>query len=251
MKKTVVITGASAGIGRALAFAFAARGYDLGLTGRRRDALERVRSEILKRHSQVRVEIALMDVTDIDAIGTQMRELFDALGGVDIAVVNAGVNALTRVGMGDMAKELAVINTNLAGAIATTHAAVAHFMKRGGGQVVGISSLAALQKLPMQAAYCASKAGFSMYLNAASDELARHGITVTTITPGYVKTDIVDGVDIGKIRFAISVEQAAREMLPLIERRVRTGIVPAFPWKLVRPVMGHIPARFLDVSGKH
>ncbi len=251
MSKTIVITGASAGIGRALATAFAERGYHLGLTGRRREALEGVRAEICKQHKAVRVELALVDVTDTAAVGTALGGLFKALGGADIVVVNAGVNALTHIGRGEMAKELALINTNLAGAIATTNAATEHFLERGGGQIVGISSLASLQRLPMQAAYCASKAGFSMYLDVARDELAPHNIAVTKIMPGYIKTDIVAGVDIGKLPFAISAERAAREMVPLIEKRVASGIVPAFPWKLVRPLMGHIPPRFLEVSGKH
>jgi short-subunit dehydrogenase len=83
-----------------------------------------------------------------------------------------------------------------------------------------------------------------MYLDSARVELRRKGIAVTDILPGYIKTDIVEGVDIGQLPFAIPVEQAAREMTRLIERRVKSGVVPAFPWKLVRPFMGHLPERF-------
>jgi short-subunit dehydrogenase len=227
---------------------FAERGYRLGLTGRRRDALEGVRAEVRERHEGLSVELALVDVTASAAVGPALGGLFTALGGVDIVVVNAGVNDLTRIGRGEMAKELALIDTNLSGAIATTHAAVEHFLERGSGQIVGISSLASLQKLPLQAAYCASKAGFSMYLDVARDELARHDIVVTKILPGFIETDIVAGVDIGSIPFAISAEQAAREMVGLIERRVASGIVLAFAWKLLRPFMGRIPSRFLDVG---
>ena len=250
MSKTVVITGASAGIGRALAFAFAERGYRLGLTGRRREALDAVRAEIRKRHEGSSVEIAVFDVMDVDAVASALRTLFAALGGVDTVVINAGINDLTRIGDGDLAKELALIDTNLRGAIATVNAAAGHLRERGGGQIVGISSLASLQRLPMQAAYCASKAGFSMYLDVARDELARSNIGVTKIMPGFIKTDIVEGVDIGRIPFAVSAEQAARAMLRLIEKRVASGIVPAFPWRIVRPLMGHVPSRFLDFSGK-
>ncbi|MBL0143926.1 MAG: SDR family NAD(P)-dependent oxidoreductase [Betaproteobacteria bacterium] len=250
MGKTIVITGASAGIGRALAFAFAERGYHLGLTGRRRDALEEVRAEIGRRNVRLRVELLVVDVTDVAAVGPALGGLFKALGGADIVVVNAGANDLTRIGRGEMARELALISTNLAGAIATTNAAVEHFLERGSGQIVGISSLASLQKLPQQAAYCASKAGFSMYLDVARDELARNAITVTRIMPGFVKTDIVESLDIGKIPFAITVDQAAREMVPLIERRVASGIVPAFPWKVLRPFLGHLSARLVGrISG--
>lgn len=250
MDRSIIITGASAGIGRALAIEFAAHGYHLGLTGRRREALESVREAIISRHGQLRVELALLDVTDTDSVAPAIRGLDRALGGADIVVVNAGVNDLTLVGRGDLAQEIAIISTNLSGAIATAHAAAQLFLDRGRGQIVGISSLAALQRLPRQAAYCASKAGFSMYLDVARAELAASGIAVTEIRPGFVTTDIVEGLDIAKIRFAVSAERAAQEMRVLIERRVATGVVPAFPWRLLRPLLGRIPPRFLDLGGQ-
>ena len=176
-----------------------------------------------------------------------LRELFAALGGADVVIVNAGINDLTHVGQGDLVKESRVIRTNVIGAIATVGAAVEHFLARGRGHVVGISSLASLQPLREQAAYCASKAGFSMYLKAARHELKGKNIAVTDILPGFVKTDIVDGVDIGKLPFAIPAEQAAREIATLVEKRVKRGIVPAFPWVLLRPLLGRVPQGFVRI----
>jgi short-subunit dehydrogenase len=138
-----------------------------------------------------------------------------------------------------------MIRTNVIGAMATVDAAVEHFLARGSGQVVGISSLASLQPIKEQAAYCASKAGFSMYLKAARRDLQGKGVVITDILPGYVKTDIVEGVDIGEIPFAVSPEEAARQIVSLIEKRVERGIVPWFPWALLRPLFGHIPQRWL------
>lgn len=86
-----------------------------------------------------------------------------------------------------------------------------------------------------------------MYLNSARIEPRRRGIAVTDILPGYIKTEIVEGVDIGKLPFTISAGQSAREMTRLIERRVKSGAVPAFPWKLVRPFLGHLPERFAQI----
>lgn len=242
---TVVITGASSGIGRALALEMARGGHALGLTARRMSLLEQLRDELRAAHGgKLRVELATLDVCQTASVGPTLHELFDRLGGIDIIVVNAGANDITHIGGGDLAKELNLIETNLSGAIATINAATEHFLKRGKGHIVGISSLASLQPIAKQAAYCASKDGFSMYLDAARMELRRKGIAVTGILPGYIKTDIVAGVDIGKMPFAIPVEQAAREMARLIERRVKHGVVPAFPWKLVRPFLGHLPERF-------
>ena len=164
-----------------------------------------------------------------------------------LTVVITGDSSGIAGGGGDLDKELNLIHTNLAGATATINAATEHFLQRGSGHIVGISSLASLQPVASQAAYCASKAGLSMYLKSARIELRHMGIAVTDILPGYIKTDIVEGVDIGKLPFAISPEQAAREMTNLIEKRVQSGVVPAFPWKLVRPFLGHLPERFARV----
>ncbi len=245
---TIVITGASSGIGRALALKMARRGHALGLTARRIALLEQFRDELRAAHgTKLRVELATLDVCQSESVGPTLHALFDRLGGIDTMVVNAGANDITRIGGGDLAKEMNLIQTNLVGAIATINAATEHFLTRGKGHIVGISSPASLQPIATQAAYCASKAGISMYLDAARVELRRKGIAVTDILPGYIRTEIVEGVDIGQLPFAISVEQAAREMVKLIERRVKSGVVPAFPWKLVRPFLGRLPERFTRV----
>jgi short-subunit dehydrogenase len=83
-----------------------------------------------------------------------------------------------------------------------------------------------------------------MYLKAARIELRKMGITVTDILPGYIATDIVDGMDISKLPFAIPTTQAAQEMARLIEKKAERGVVPAFPWKYLRPFIGHLPERF-------
>ncbi|MES2152527.1 MAG: SDR family NAD(P)-dependent oxidoreductase [Pseudomonadota bacterium] len=241
---TIVITGASSGIGRALALELARRGHPLGLTARRLPLLEKLREEIHAFAGQeLKVELAVLDVCQIDSVGATLQALFARLGGIDTIVVNAGANDITKVGQGDLGKELKLISTNVCGAIATIGAATEHFLARGCGHVVGISSLAGLQPIADQAAYCASKAALSMYLKAARIELRGKGISITDILPGYIATDIVEGVDISQLPFAISAAQAAREMAELIERKVASGIVPAFPWKLVRPFLGHLPER--------
>ena len=245
-RRRVVITGASAGIGRALAFAFAARGYDIGLSARRLDVLEQTALAIRAQHGDpaLRIALAAIDIDRDETVEASLHQLFDSLGGVDIVVVNAGINDFTRVGRGQLAREKQIIHTNLIGAIATIDASASYWLARkSAGHIVGISSLAALQGMPTQAAYCASKAGMSMYLDAARVELRRKQIHVTTILPGFVKTAIMAEID--KYPFAIGAEQAAREIVAAVEARRKIGIVPAFPWRWLRPLFGHIPARFL------
>ena len=226
---TIVITGASSGIGRALALEMARRGHHLGLTARRMPLLEQLRDEIHTTiDGELRIELEVLDVCKTDTVAETLHNLFSRLGGIDTIVVNAGANDVTNIGQEDLHKELKLIDTNLSGAIATIGAATEHFNARGKGHVVGISSLASLQPFAQQAAYSASKAGFSMYLKAARIELRKMGITVTDILPGYIATDIVDGMDISKLPFAIPTTQAAQEMARLIEKKAERGVVPAF-----------------------
>lgn len=238
--RSVVITGASAGIGRALAFEFAARGYKLGLTARRMEVLEKVREEIRTAHPSAQsIELQRLDVDATEMVGPALHSLFAALGGVDIVVVNAGINDPTFIGKNHLLKQTKIIQTNVIGAIATADAAVEHFLSKGGGQVVGISSLASLQGIPGQGAYCASKAGFSMYLDSARVELRAKNINITKILPGFILTEITPNMH--KYPFVVAADKAAREIVTLIERRVRVGIVPNFPWRWLRPLFGHIP----------
>src|SRR5262245_14890693 len=130
-RSTVVITGASSGIGRELALEMARRGHALGLTARRLPLLETLREEIRALHGdEVRGECAPLELCATCTVAAVLSGLFDRLGGVDTVVANAGINDLTEIGT-SLDRELAMIQTNLGGAIATVDAAAAHFRARG------------------------------------------------------------------------------------------------------------------------
>lgn len=136
MAKTAIITGASAGIGKALAMELAKRGYDLGLLARRMDALEAVAAEIHAAHGH-RVEVGALDVSRDQDVGPALERLATKLGGVDVVIANAGITAVNRTGAGDFEVDKRVIRTNLLGAMATIDAAVRIFRAQGRGHVVG------------------------------------------------------------------------------------------------------------------
>lgn len=233
--KTVVITGASSGIGRALAVEYLQRGWRVGLTARRLDRLEQLRAEL----GSERIVVRSLDVDDLAEVPLGLQALFEELGHVDVVIVNAGINRFSSVGRGDFEIEKSILQTNLLGAMATVNAAAAWFMRQGGGHIVGIASVAALLGVPKQAAYCASKAALVRYLDSARIELARHRIRVTQVLPGFVVTDIMP--DIGRYPFAISAERAAREMFDAIARGKTEVLVPSFPWAWLRPMLPWIP----------
>jgi len=235
--KSILITGATRGLGENLARHFAARGYRLALTGRRREDLDRLAGELGAQASQLVVES--LDVTDFDAIGPVIERCAEQLGGLDIVVVNAGVALTTRVGKGHMADVRQTIDVNLTGAIATCEAAVELFRRQGRGQLVGITSVAAARGLPGNGAYCATKAGLSRYLQAVRLETARDAIVVTELAPGFIDTEL--NRHMPSRPFVVAAEKGTAIMADLIERQVRFRYVPPWPWTLMAQVMKWLP----------
>jgi short-subunit dehydrogenase len=244
MAKVVFITGASSGIGKALALELAGRGYDLFLTARRHEELERLRTEIARAHPDRRVEVRRLDVTDDADVASAIEEAAASLGRLDVVVANAGLGSSGPVGSGHFDRDRQIIETNVIGAIATIDAAVALFRRQGGpGQVVGISSVAGVRGLPGSASYSASKAAVAVYLESVRAETHGEPITATTIAPGYIDTPI--NQDMKSRPFLIDVEKGARITADLIERGVSYSTVPRWPWNVMRRVLRVVPTSML------
>jgi NAD(P)-dependent dehydrogenase (short-subunit alcohol dehydrogenase family) len=237
MSKSVLITGAARGLGANLAREFGRRGYRLALTGRSESSLQPLADELRDLSPQLVVEE--LDVENIDNIPDVFRRCAQALDGLDIVVVNAGIAIPTPVGKGQLEQMESVLNINLMGAIASAEAAIELFREQGGGQLVGITSVAAVRGLRNQAAYCASKAGFSRYLQAARLETQGKNISVTELAPGFIDTDLNRGL--ASRPFVVSAEKGTRIMANLIERRVKFRYVPPWPWSLVARVLACLP----------
>ena len=242
MEKSVLITGASGGLGSGMARHFAARGYKLALTARNSQSLDSLKVELEALSPQVC--IASLDVTDFKSIPDVLRECASALGGLDIVVVNAGVAVAARSGEGAFEKMRQTIDVNLTGAIATADAAVELFREQGRGQLVGISSVAGLRGMKRQGAYSASKAGFSKYLEAVRCETFKESITVTDLAPGYIDTDL--NRSLASRPFVVTAEKGTAIMVDLIERQVGFRYVPPWPWTLVAQFIKFLPISLLS-----
>lgn len=240
MRKSILITGASSGIGMELAKEMAHRGYALALTARRMDALESLRNEIAGKNASLPVEIAGLDVTDYGSVPVVLDDLAQRLGGIDIVFANAGVALGERIGLNEFEKARQSVEVNLTGAMATIDAAVSYFFSRGGGHVVGISSVAALRGMPKSSAYSASKAGIAVYLEALRAEARGKNIDVTVLYPGYIDTPLNNTLP--SRPFLISVEKGARIIADLIEKKKKSAFVPAWPWFLVGRLLKILPA---------
>jgi len=185
-----LITGASSGLGAALARELAERGAACALAARRRGRLESLAAEIRRDRPGTTVVTVTCDVTDPDCVTAAVGAVARELGGIDLLVNDAGICAYgdtERTSDRDLTDLLAV---NLLGSVRTMRAVVPLMRQRGGGRIVNIASLAALHGVPYLAAYGASKAALAVYSQSLRAELARDGIGVQVVYPGYTAPEI-------------------------------------------------------------
>lgn len=236
MSRSVVLTGASSGIGEALAVQLARRGDRLALLARRRAELERVRQRALDAaeaagQADPVVSAHPVDVTDRTAVHGILAEI-ERTAGVDLLVLNAGISENTEVSGFDDRLAARTLEVNLTSTVYALGAVLPGMVERRRGHVVGVSSIAGYRGLPGAAAYCASKAGFSTLLESLRIDLRRHGIAVTTVSPGFVRTPMTDK-NRHPMPFLMEVDRAAEVIARGIDRRAREI---RFPWQLTAMV---------------
>ena len=226
---SILITGASSGIGAALAVEFAGPGVRLALTGRNEVRLAAVAETCRAAGAEPRIEV--LDVCDRERMATWIAEVDDAAP-LDLAIANAGISAGTGGGGESEAQTRQVIATNLDGVLNTVLPAVDCMRPRGRGQVAIMSSLAAFRGFPSAPAYCASKAAVRIWGEALRGELHDAGVGVSVICPGYVRSAMT-AVNDFPMPLLMNADRAAR-----IIRRGLARNQPriAFPWRLYAAV---------------
>lgn len=190
--KIAVVTGAGRGIGRAIALAYAKAGAAVVCAARTRDQIESTRAAIEAAGGQALAIV--VDVASHDSVQALFDQTCERFGGVDIAVVNAGVSPQNRlVAESDPLLWKQTIDVNLTGAFYTARAAIAPMRKRGGGKIIFIGSGMGHRSGPTRSAYAASKAGLWMLTRVLAQELTQEGIAVNELVPGPVLTDFIAG----------------------------------------------------------
>ncbi len=203
--KVAIVTGASKGIGKAIATRFAREGASLVVASRSRDALEKVAHEIKSAGGEALV--VTVDVRNADSIDELVKKTVSHYGRLDLLVNNAGIT------MGGASEELSpedwrtAMETDLFGVFFACQAAARVMIPQGGGNIINISSVNGILAAPRRAAYCSSKAGVNALTKVLAIEWADRNIRVNAIAPGYVRTELVqDVIDKG----AISMEAILR-----------------------------------------
>ena len=224
IRQKAILIGASSGIGAALAVELSAAGYELGLAARRGDRLAEVSSSL-----NTSCLIELIDLRAPEQAIESLRSLIQRMAGVDLIVISSGVGFENpSLVWGPEAETIAV---NVTGFAAIMNVAVEHFVSRGGGHIVGISSIAAIRGHRVAPAYGASKAFASSYLYAIRHKFAQQKlpICVTEIQPGFVDTAMAKG---DGIFWMVSAQRAARDIMRAIrQRRSHAYVTPR--WRLI------------------
>ncbi|MDE0774963.1 MAG: SDR family oxidoreductase [Nocardioides sp.] len=246
---TILITGASSGLGAEMARQLAAKGHDLALCARRTDRLEELSAEILGAHPERRIAVRALDVNDDDAVFRVFGEFADDLGRIDKVIVNAGLGKGARIGTGGYAANRATAMTNFVGALAQTEAAMEIFREQQAGHLVMVSSMAAMRGMPKEiATYAATKAAVAHLAEGLRTELygtpLAKTVKVTVLYPGYIISEMNDYAQPTSPLMATT-EDGVKAMVKAIEKQVADACVPPLPWAPLSLVMKHAPLPIL------
>lgn len=248
MRKNILITGASAGLGAQMAREFAARGRHLALCARRLDRLAALRDELRAAHPGSTVAIRQLDVTDHEQVFEVFRAFRTELGGLDRVIVNAGLGKGQPIGTGRFDANLRTAQTNFVAALAQCEAAMEIFRAQDSGHLVVISSMSALRGMPRNlTTYAATKAGLSTLAEGIRAEMIGKPIVVTTLHPGFIATEL--SARAGRTPLMVSTEKGVRAMVRAIESERAEAKTPAWPWVPLGLLMRYLPLRLVAKAG--
>lgn len=238
-RKRALIIGASSGLGAALARELVSQGYHLALVARRRERLEALSEEINSSEGEKKAIFFAHDVTEYQSVPALFQQITREIGGLDLFIYSAGHQESMTFDEYDFDKDKAMIDVNLLGAVAWLGQAALRFERAKAGHIVGISSIAGDRGRRLNPGYNTSKAGFNTYLEALRNRVARYGVTVTTVKPGFMETDLLKHAS--RTMWVISPESAAGQIWKAIRRKKQTVYVPK-RWRYFMYIIKYMPS---------
>jgi short-subunit dehydrogenase len=237
--ETALITGGTTGIGRELALQLARAGTKVVVCGRRQEMID----EVVRAVPDKIVGISA-DVSDPDRAAAVVAEAIQKLGSLDLVIANAGFGINKHASKLQPSEVVQVLALDAIGACVTITAAIPHMLSRGRGHLVGISSIAGMRGMPTSAAYSASKAALSTFLESIRVDLRSTDIKVTDVRPGFVDTPLTKKNKF-PMPFMVSAEDAARRILRAIARDRRVFLFPA-PLAIAAWLLARMPRWIYD-----
>jgi short-subunit dehydrogenase len=242
MNKNIFITGASSGIGEYIAYEYAKQGATIGLAARRKKALEKV--SVKCEELGGKPIVYEVDVSDQSVTKNAIDDFIDKSGGIDIVIANAGISGNVDLKIGESTEINKMLSTNILGVVNTVIPTLPTMIKQQSGRVVVVSSIAGFRGLPGRSSYSASKVAVRFMANSWRSSFVKDGISVTTICPGFIDTDMTSSHKY-KMPFLMDVDVFAKKMVNAIEDKRKTYIAP-WQWRFIIPLIKAVPEWFLN-----
>ena len=244
MRKNILITGASSGLGYTMAKLYAQQGKNLVLCARRMDRLEQLKEELLALNGSINVELYSLDVNDHQQVFAVFEQAKASLGQLDRIIVNAGMGKGASIGTGYFEANLQTAQTNFIAAIAQCEAAMKIFREQNHGHLVTISSISAARGFRRAlTVYAATKAGLSALTEGIRIDVMNTPIKVSCIHPGFIQSEINEKVE--KVPFMVDTLTGCKAIVAAIDKEKAKAFVPANPWAFLYPILKVAPDSWL------
>ncbi|MEW9799485.1 SDR family oxidoreductase [Alteromonas sp. CYL-A6] len=243
-RKTILITGASSGLGEGMAREFAKKGHNLALCARRTDLLETLKQECEALNPAIRVSVKALDVNDHDAVFAVFDAFAAEFGAIDRIIVNAGMGKGASVGTGYFEANKQTAITNFVSALAQCEAAMQIFRRQNSGHLVTISSISAVRGFRRAlTVYAATKAALTSLSEGIRIDVMDTPITVTTVHPGFIRTDINKKVK--TVPFIVDQDTGCKAIVKAIDKEKANAWVPVWPWAFMHWLLRIAPLSML------
>lgn len=247
-RQTILITGASSGLGRGMAIEYAKQGKHLALCARRLGNLELLKTSIEADYPDAKVSIKSLDVNDHEAVFRVFHEFKAEFGQLDRVIINAGMGKGASLGKGFSHANVATAQTNFVAAVVQAEAAMEIFREQNAGHLVTISSFSALRGFPRAlTVYAATKAAITTLSEGLRVDLLGTPIKVSCIHPGFIRSELNEKVK--NMPFLVDLESGCRSLVKEIDKEKPNSFAPRWPWGMLKWVVRIAPLSFLAKMG--
>ncbi|WP_171038420.1 SDR family oxidoreductase [Pseudoalteromonas sp. S3178] len=240
MRKNILITGASSGLGKGMAKEFAKQGCNLALCARRFELLEQLKSELEQVNPNITISIKVLDVNDHDQVFSVFNAFKEELNGLDRVIINAGMGKGASVGTGYFNANKKTAQTNFVAALAQAEAAMEIFRAQNHGHLVTISSISAVRGFRRaMTVYAATKAAITSLSEGIRIDVMHTPIKVSCVHPGFIRSEINEKVK--TVPFIVDTETGCKALVKAINKEKANSFVPTWPWAFLHWILRIAP----------
>ena len=240
MRKNILITGASSGLGKGMAKEFAKQGCNLALCARRFELLEQLKSELEQINPNINISIKVLDVNDHEQVFSVFNAFKDELNGLDRVIINAGMGKGASIGTGYFNANKQTAQTNFVAALAQAEAAMEIFRAQNHGHLVTISSISAVRGFRRaMTVYAATKAAITSLSEGIRIDVMHTPIKVSCVHPGFIRSEINEKVK--TVPFIVDTETGCKALAKAINKEKANSFVPSWPWAFLHWILRIAP----------